>query len=190
MRVGMVMHLGWAVVVVADRDHRVVGRRRVELVEHALTPAPIHHEGGAWEMHRTGPPLDDEALHALVAKVRASVERCSRAALDALAAEHSIESISLRDWPADFPREIAVQRRVPYESRADSIMYLEVLNEIAVERGWRVDRYDPKHVEADAVALLGARAHEVLHGPRTQLGPPWNKDHRTALAATVVAAAQ
>ena len=31
------------------------------------------------------------------------------------------------------------------------------------------------------------RADEVLHGPRTTLGPPWAKDHRMALAATVVA---
>jgi hypothetical protein len=29
----------------------------------------------------------------------------------------------------------------------------------------------------------------VLHGPRARLGPPWTKDHRTALAATVVASA-
>src|SRR3712207_6940838 len=28
----------------------------------------------------------------------------------------------------------------------------------------------------------------LLHGPRTTLGPPWSKDHRTALAATIVAA--
>ena len=36
--------------------------------------------------------------------------------------------------------------------------------------------------------LLGERAREVLHGPRAILGPPWAKDHRAALAATVVAA--
>ena len=28
----------------------------------------------------------------------------------------------------------------------------------------------------------------ILHGPRAMLGPPWTKDHRTALAATVLAA--
>ena len=26
----------------------------------------------------------------------------------------------------------------------------------------------------------------VVRGPRAVLGPPWTKDHRTALAATVV----
>jgi hypothetical protein len=36
--------------------------------------------------------------------------------------------------------------------------------------------------------MLGPRADEVLHGPRTILGPPWSKDYRTALAATIVTA--
>ena len=39
-----------------------------------------------------------------------------------------------------------------------------------------------------AARLLGDRADEVLHGPRKRLGPPWSKDHRLALAATVLAA--
>ena len=43
-----------------------------------------------------------------------------------------------------------------------------------------------KHVEARAGEALGARAAAVLRGPREQLGPPWAKDHRMALAATVV----
>jgi hypothetical protein len=35
--------------------------------------------------------------------------------------------------------------------------------------------------------MLAARADEVLFGPRATMGPPWTKDHRTALAATIVA---
>jgi hypothetical protein len=42
-------------------------------------------------------------------------------------------------------------------------------------------------VESQATALLGKRADKVLHGPRTTLGPPWAKDHRMALAATIMA---
>jgi len=37
-----------------------------------------------------------------------------------------------------------------------------------------------------AVGLLGERADDVLQGPRARLGPPWTKDHRTALAAAIV----
>jgi hypothetical protein len=65
-------------------------------------------------------------------------------------------------------------------------MYCQVLSEVAAERGWGIHTYDSKTVESDAVAILGPRAKEILHGPRNALGPPWSKDHRTALAATIV----
>src|SRR5262249_53238018 len=105
--------------------------------------------------------------------------------VDTLAAP--IASMSLRAWPPDFPDDIVVQRRVPYEARADSVMYRQVLAELAHARGWEVHLYEAKDVEAQAADLLGARAHEILHGPRSTFGPPWTKDHRTALAATILA---
>ena len=188
MRVGVAHHLGWAVVVTASADFAVVDRRRIELIEPGLPTAPIHHEGGPHVMHRTGTPLDDEGLAALVATVRESVVRSASAALDELTAALSepIVSMAVRAWPADFPQDIVVQRRVPYESRADSVMYVQVLGELARRRGWGVHHYDAKHVEREAIALLGNRAIDVLDGPRAALGPPWSKDHRIALAATIV----
>jgi hypothetical protein len=39
-----------------------------------------------------------------------------------------------------------------------------------------------------AAGMLGARAGDVLDGPRAALGPPWTKDHRQALAAAIMAA--
>jgi hypothetical protein len=190
MRLGIAHHLGWAVAVTASADHRVIDRRRIELVEPGMPAAPIHHQGGSHLLHRSAEPLDDSVLRALVADVRASVVRAAAAALDELATSlpEPIVSISLRVWPADFPKDIAVQRRVPYESRVDSIMYCQVLDELAHERGWVVHLYNYKDVEDEAVRILGERADEVLHGPRAMLGPPWSKDHRMALAATIVAA--
>ena len=190
VRVGIADHFGWAVVVTASPDHVVVDRRRIELIEPGLPAAPIHHLGGAHELHAPPEPLDDAALAVLVADVRAAVARVAAAALDDLAAglSASITSISLRTWPADFPRDIAVLRRVPYESRADAVMYRQVLAELGAARGWDVVPYT-KDVERTAAELLGRRADAVLHGPRRTLGPPWAKDHRAALAATVVAAA-
>ena len=181
MRVGIAHHFGWAVAVTASPDHEVVDRRRIELVEPGVPTAPIHHEGKA---------LDDAAALKLVAEVRASASRATAASLDALVDDVGIpiESISLRRWPADFPVDIAVQRRSPYEARADSVMYLEVLAECARERSWEIHLFDAKDVESRAAAALGERAEEVLHGPRAALGPPWAKDHRMALAATVLAA--
>jgi hypothetical protein len=180
MRLGIAHHLGWAVAVTASAEHRVVDRRRIELIEPGMPAAPIHHEGK---------PLDDAAAAALVAQVRASAMRATSASLDELARARPepIVSMSLRAWPADFPDDIAVQRRVPYEARADSIMYRQVLAELARQRGWEVHLYDAENVEGQAVRILADQAHDVLHGPRATLGPPWAKDHRTALAATIVA---
>jgi hypothetical protein len=180
MRVGIAHHLGWAVAVTASTDHMVVDRRRIELIEPGMATAPIHHEGK---------PLDDAATAALVAKVRASAARATSASLDELAAAvpEPIVSMSLRAWPLDFPDDIGVQRRPPYEARADSIMYRQVLAEQARARGWDVYLFNANDVEGQAVSVLGERAYEVLYGPRATLGPPWAKDHRIALAATIVA---
>ena len=180
MRLGIADHFGWAVAVTASADHTVVDRRRIELVEPGVTAAPIHYESKG---------LDVAATTALVAEVRASVARATSAAFDDLssALPAPIASISLRALPKDFPTDIAVQRRSPYEARADAVMYRQVLAELAHDRGWDVHFYDAKNVERLAAAELGARADAVLHGPRATLGPPWAKDHRTALAATVLA---
>ncbi|MGH2583286.1 MAG: hypothetical protein ACRDJE_00050 [Dehalococcoidia bacterium] len=180
MRLGIADHLGWAVAVTASTDHTVVDRRRIALTEPGMPTAPIHHES-----HR----LDVAATMALVAKVRASVVRAASAALDELATAlpEPIVSMSLRAWPLDFPEDVAVQRRAPYEARADAIMYRQVLVELAHARGWDVHLYTAKDVEGQAGSLLAERAAEVLHGPRARLGPPWAKDHRMALAATIVA---
>lgn len=180
MRLGIAHHLGWAVAVATSDDHRVVDRRRIDLIEPGLPTAPVEHEIQS---------LDDAAAAALVEKVRASVVRASAASLDELAHSLSkpIVSISLRSWPLDFPGDIATQRRAPYNSRADSVMYVEVLAELAQERGWAVHFYDYKDVEGQAVAVLGGQADDVLLGPRKTLGPPWTKDHRVALAATIMA---
>jgi hypothetical protein len=189
MLLGIAHHFGWAVAVTASADHQVVDRRRIELIGPDLPAAPVHHKGGPHPLHRSGEPLDDDTLATLVAAVRASAAEAASTALDELSASlpQPIDTISLRAWPTDFPEDIAIQRRVPYESRADSVMYCTVLAELARARRWSVHTYTAKHVEDEAARLLGDRADDVLYGPRSRLGPPWSKDHRIALAATVVA---
>jgi hypothetical protein len=188
MRLGIAHHFGWAVAMTSTSDFEVVERRRIALIEPGLPAAPIHHEGGTHEVHRSGAPLGDDDLADLVAKVRASVVRMTAGALDEIegAVPAPITAVALRAWPSDFPQDIATQRRPPFESRADSVMYCQVLAAVARERGWEVSFYDAKNAEARAASLLGPRAVEVLHGPRKRLGPPWSKDHRMALAAAIV----
>jgi hypothetical protein len=177
---GIADHLGWAVAVTASDDHEVVDRRRIALIEPEVSSAPIHYVSAR---------LDVPATAALVAEARASIARAASAALDEIATTTPgpIRSISLRAWPLVFPEDIAVQRRSPYEARADAIMYRQELSELAHARGWEVHIYDAKAVVDQAARMLGGRADEVLQGPRARLGPPWTKDHRTALAATIVA---
>ena len=180
MRVGIAHHFGWAVAVTASAEHHVVDRRRIELIEPGMPTAPIHHEGAG---------LEDDAVAAMVADFRASAARATAASLDELAADvvGPIVSLSLRAWPPDFPDDIAVQRLVPHESRADSVMYRQVLADAARARGWDIVLFDAKGVEDRARRVLGDRADRVLLGPRKALGPPWTKDHRIALSATVLA---
>jgi hypothetical protein len=179
VRLGIADHLGWAIAVTASADYEVVDRRRIELVEPGMTAAPIHYDGHS---------LDVAGMAALVTQVRASVLRATSTALDDIAAglPEPVVSISLRTWPPDFPDDIAVQLRAPYEARADAIMYRQILADLAHARDWKVHLYDAKKVEAQAVGILTNRADDVLHGPRATLGPPWTKDHRLALAATIV----
>lgn len=180
VRLGIADHLGWAVAVTATANHQVADRRRIELIEPGLPPAPVEHEAQL---------LTAAAAAALVAKVRASVERASSAALDEIAnaMPAPIVSISLRTWPPDFPQDIAIQRQAPYQARADAIMYRQALSELAHARGWEVHLYDAKAVVNQAATILAHRADQILHAPRVTMGPPWTKEHRVALAATIVA---
>jgi hypothetical protein len=178
---GIADHLGWAIAVTASENHEVVDRRRIEQIESGVSAAPIHYESQR---------LDVAATASLVETVRASVVRATSAALTELATAlpAPIRSISLRAWPLDFPDDIAIQRCAPYEARADAIMYRQELSALAHARGWEVHAYDAKTVVSQAAIMLAERADEVLHGPRATLAPPWTRDHRIALAATIVAA--
>jgi hypothetical protein len=175
VRLGIADHYGWAVAVTA-RGNDIVDRRRIELVEPDLPSAPVEHELDG---------LDDDQAVRLVADVRAAAVRATTAALDELCAAlpAPITAMSLRHWPDDFPVDIATLRRAPYNARADSVMYRQVLADAAHTRGWAVHLYDAKAVEAQAVRLAG----DVLQEPRATLGAPWAKDHRVAFAATIVA---
>jgi hypothetical protein len=172
MRLGIFDHFGWAVTVTASSAGEVVDRRRIELVGDGLTQAPVHYDADS---------LDDTALTALIAEVRASIAECASRAFDELdATVPGNGSIALRTWPADFPTDLTTIRRAPYEARADAVMYRQEIAAVAEARGWTVHDYDAK-------AVLAAVADDVLRAPREHIGPPWTKDHRIALAAAIMA---
>jgi hypothetical protein len=168
--IGVSDHGGWAVLVTAARDGTLLDRRRVELVDEFLPALPHHHEGQG---------LPPEEAVALVERVRVSAERHAVLALEAVATVvRPILGIALRTCP-QLPPTIA-ERIKDYRARnvADWVMYRKALATAAAARGWPVHWYDAKTV-------LGAASQ--VH-TRRAVGPPWNKDHKLAMAAAIVAA--
>jgi hypothetical protein len=179
--IGVSDHGGWAVLVTATRDGTLLDRRRVELVDESLPGLPHHHEGQLLPM--------DRAV-ALVERVRVSAEKHAVLALDAVAmAVPRILGIALRSCP-QLPATIA-ERITDYRARnvADWVMYRNALAAAAQARGWPVHWYDAKKVFALASQALNVESFDAyfLHLRRT-LGPPWNNDHKLAMAAAIVTA--
>ena len=179
--IGVSDHGGWAVLVTVARDGTLLDRRRVELVGEGMPKIPHHSECQVL-------PLD-EAVD-LVERVRVSAERHAVLALDAVTlAVPRILGVALRKCP-QLPPTIA-ERITDYraQNNADWVMYRKALESAAEARGWPVHWYDSKSVmgaarQALRVEDLDAHFLQV----RKAVGPPWNNDHKLAMAAAVVAA--
>ena len=167
--------------VTVARDGTLLDRRRVDLVGEGLPKIPHHSEGQRL-------PID--AAVELVEHVRLSAEKHAVIALDAvtMAVPH-ILGVALRECP-QLPPTIAERiRDYRAQNVADWVMYRRALASAAEARGWPVHWYSAKKVFG--------RASETLHVEdpdayflevRRAVGPPWNKDHKLAMAAAIAAA--
>lgn len=180
--VGVSDHGGWAVLVTATAEGKLLDRRRVELVDANLPKIPHHSEG-------QNLPLADAV--ALVERVQTSAARQAKLVLDALAAElpRPIAGIALRQCPP-LPPTIA-ERIQNYRASnvADWVMYRQALAAAAEARDWTVHWYDAKKVfnaASEALGLKDLEAHFLQ--VRKTIGPPWDKDHKLAMAAALAAA--
>jgi hypothetical protein len=179
--IGVSDHGGWAVLVTVARDGTILDRRRVELVDETLPSLPHHHEGQLL-------PMDGAVT--LVERVRVSAEWHAALALDAvLTAVPNIFGIALRSCP-QLPATIA-ERIKDYRARnvADWVMYRKALASAAEARGWAINWYDAKKVLGSASQALHVENFEAhFLQVRRLVGPPWNKDHKLAMAAAIVTA--
>jgi hypothetical protein len=180
--IGVSDHGGWSVLVTVAGDGKLLDRRRVELVDADLPKIPHHSEGQRL-------PLDEAV--ALVERVRVSAERHAVLALDAVAAAlpGRIVGVALRQCP-ELPPTIA-ERIKDYRAQnvADWVMYRQALAAAAEARGWAVHWYDAKKVLAAASEALRIEDFEAhFLQLRRSIGPPWNNDHKLAMAAAIVAA--
>jgi hypothetical protein len=179
--IGVSDHGGWAVLVTVARDGTLLDRRRVELVDGGLPALPHHHEGQLLPV--------DEAV-ALVERVRVSAERHAVLALDGVEnAVRPILGVALRNCQ-QLPPTIA-ERIKDYRARnvADWVMYRKALAAAAAARGWPVYWYDAKKIlgaASEALRVEDFDAHFL--NMRRAVGPPWNNDHKLAMAAAIVVA--
>ena len=179
--IGVSDHGGWAVLVTVAPDGTLLDRRRVELVGEGLPKLPHHSEG-------QGLPLD-EAVE-LVERVRVSAERHAVLALETVTmAVPRILGVALRKCP-QLPPTIA-ERIKDYRAQnvADWVMYREALASAAEARLWSVHWYDAKSVSGAASRALRVKSFDAhFLQMRKAVGPPWNNDHKLAMAAAIVAA--
>ena len=179
--IGVSDHGGWAVLVTVARDGTLLDRRRVELVGESLPKLPHHSEGQR---------LPIEEAVALVERVRLSAERHAVLALDAVTtAVPHILAVALRECP-QLPPTIA-ERIKDYRAQnvADWVMYRKAMGAAAQARGWPVHWYGSKKVlgaASEALRVKNFDAHFLQL--RGTIGPPWNNDHKLAMAAAIVAA--
>ena len=181
MRLGIAHHLGWAVAVTASADHKVVDRRRIELIEPGMPTAPIHHEGK---------PLDDDR-HGGAGRRRCGRRRFERRQPRWTSSPPQCPSRSsrCRSEPGRSTSRKTSPSNVGCHMRAaptpsctarcwpSSHAHAAGMSTSTTPRTWRPERSASWPSEAD----------EVLLAPRATMGPPWAKDHRMALAATIVA---
>jgi hypothetical protein len=180
--IGVSDHGGWAVLVTVGGDGKLLDRRRVDLVDADLPKIPHHSDG-------QGLPIDQAV--ALVERVRVSAERHAKLGLDAIAmtVPGRILGVALRQCP-ELPPTIA-ERIKDYRAQnvADWVMYRKALAAAAEARGWGVHWFEAKKVVGEASKTLGIEDFEAYFVElRRSFGPPWNNDHKLAMAAAIVAA--
>jgi hypothetical protein len=179
--IGISDHGGWAVLVTATGDGTLLDRRRVDLVDEDLPKIPHHSEG----QHL---PIDKAV--ALVERVRASAEKHAVLVLDSVnVAIPKILGIALRECPP-LPATIAeCIKDYRAQNVADWVMYRKALAYAAEARGWPVHWYSAKSVLGEAAQALRVKDLDSFFlQVRKSLGPPWNNDHKLAMAAAIVAA--
>ena len=175
-------HAGFAVLVTVASDGTIFDRRRIELIDADLPKMPIHHEAQTLPLTQA---VD------LVERTRVSAARHAKLALEAVAKHVSspIQGVALRECPP-LPATTADRIR-DYRARnvADWVMYRKALADAAESRGWLVHWYDARKVfDAACEALHVKKLDPHFMQARKNLGPPWNMDHKLAMAAAIVAA--
>lgn len=173
-------HAGWAIAVAVNSTGQdgmvsVVDRCRIVLKADDLPGMPHHDESRRHPLSKTV---------AMVGDVRRSARTHSQSALEELALRLGIvrATIVLRAIP-EMPGTVA-ECITDYwaNARADGVMYRTELAEAALARGWNVAWFDKK---MQAAAQRTPQFARVDAEAKHLFAPPWNGDHRLALAGAL-----
>ena len=185
---GCSVHSGWAVVVAVAEpaggsEPVIVGRYRATLVPDELPRMTYH---AAAEL----PVGDGEAL---IEQVTAAAEAGARSEL-------AMAINGVTDGDVELCAVLGEERSLPSLERilashallhtAEGQLYRQVLVEAAQDLGLRAVLMPPKAVGAQVMATWGwseDRQATWLTGEGKALGPPWQKDHKQAVLAAMVA---
>jgi hypothetical protein len=184
---GFAIHTGWAIAVLATGDAEapaVVDRRRVTLCPESL-PRQAYHAA-------QGLPPAKAAL--LVREVHEAVDAMTAdvlAELGEIAAEHgTLVGVGVTGFPRAVPVLDKVLASHALLHLAEGELYRGALCDAADARGCAVVPIDPKHGIAETAHALGAAPElfaKRLTALRSELGAPWQADHRLATAAALAA---
>jgi hypothetical protein len=184
---GFSTHSGWAVAVTAGLDEagrlRVVDRRRVELIDDDVPRQAYHAAAG----------LPAAEARALVARVDTSIAARSREVLTNLSASSgdcSVVAAAVVGEPREIPDVDVVLASHARMHACEGEQYRRGLADAADELGLRVVRAAPGDLASRAGELLAwpaERIEDELAAVRKSLGPPWQKDHKEATLAALVA---
>ena len=184
---GFAVHSGWAVAVLVAGDAGepvVVDRRRVTLCPEAL-PRQVYH--AAQDL-----PPAKAAL--LVREVHEGVEGLTDSVLDELqhlARPHgSLVAVGVTGFPRDVPTLDRVLKSHALLHLAEGELYRGAICDAADARGLTVVPIHPKDGISDTAHALGEapeRFAQRLVDLRTDVGAPWQADHRFATAAALAA---
>ena len=189
---GVAEHTGWAHVIgvaAPERVPAVVVRRRITLIDPGLPTLPYEHDTAA---------MKDADADELIARVRRSVDRHCRVALERLAAEVSptgrVVALAIREPPfEELPATVAeVRRSYRLQCSADGMLYQLAVCRAATELGLEVQLYrrgDETAWAAQRLEVTPGEVEKFVTRSGRPDGPPWTQEHRRAFAAGIAALA-
>jgi hypothetical protein len=166
-------HSGWAVLVAiagTPGKPRVLARERVQLVDEPL-PRMTYHAIEQYELSlRDG--------KALIGKVRRAATTAAVKAMKAAARARDTEAVGVvgkvRNVPDDLARILASHSLL---HAAEGALYEEVLIDAAAKAGLPAVLVEERTIDIPHALEVAGKA----------LGPPWQKDHKLAAAAALIA---